>query len=323
MNKQEVLSEITELSKAKAVTKEEVLGAFYDGTKTDSALFKQLNVAEILYYLGGAVVFIGIAIFVSQNWEILDPLARVLVTLGSGILAYYIGALLNQKKIYESVGLAFFLISALVTPVGLVVLLDSAGVTLGGYGIQTIVAAVLVALYGVSYILFRKSLFIVFTIIFSTWLFFAVTGYITQGVLVDTDTFWVYKLLLTGVSYMLLGYYFAQSDKAPLSGPLNGFGIFFFLTSALYLSGWGTNGSAFWELLFPFLTFAAIFTSTHIKSKTYLVFGTLYLIIYLFKITSEYFSQSLGWPFALVLAGLGMIAIGYYSFYLNKRYLKS
>jgi hypothetical protein len=44
-------------------------------------------------------------------------------------------------------------------------------------------------------------------------------------------------------------------------------------------------------------------------------------MIYILKITHEYFSKDLGWPLALVLVGFFMIAIGYFSFYLNRKYL--
>jgi hypothetical protein len=64
-----------------------------------------------------------------------------------------------------------------------------------------------------------------------------------------------------------------------------------------------------------------ILLSIWLKSKSFLVFGALFLMIYILKITSEYFTNSLGWPLALVLAGLLLIGIGALSVWLNKRYL--
>ena len=64
-----------------------------------------------------------------------------------------------------------------------------------------------------------------------------------------------------------------------------------------------------------------IFLSIYVKNKAFLVFGSMFLMGYILKITSEYFAQSLGWPLALVIAGLALIATGYFSFYLNKKYL--
>jgi hypothetical protein len=44
-------------------------------------------------------------------------------------------------------------------------------------------------------------------------------------------------------------------------------------------------------------------------------------MIYILKITGEYFQDGLGWPLALVLAGLALIAVGYVAVYVNNKYL--
>ena len=77
----------------------------------------------------------------------------------------------------------------------------------------------------------------------------------------------------------------------------------------------------FWELIYPGLVFGTLFLSVHVKSKAFLTWGTLFLMAYLLKITSEYFSSGLGWPLALVLAGLMLIGTGYMSFSLKKKYM--
>ena len=96
-----------------------------------------------------------------------------------------------------------------------------------------------------------------------------------------------------------------------------------FLGAALALGGWSPQQNIFWELIFPGLVFGIIFLSVYLKNKSFLVFGALYLMAYIIKITSEYFSQSLGWPLALVLAGFMLMGIGYFAFYLNQKYIKS
>ena len=51
--------------------------------------------------------------------------------------------------------------------------------------------------------------------------------------------------------------------------------------------------------------------------------SSMYLMAYILKITAEYFTDSLGWPLALVLTGLALIAIGYLHFNLKSKYLSS
>ena len=69
--------------------------------------------------------------------------------------------------------------------------------------------------------------------------------------------------------------------------------------------------------------FGVIFLSIHLQSKTFLVFGSLALGSYLTKITAEYFSDSLGWPFALVLVGLMLMGVAYLALQLKRRYLNA
>ncbi len=71
------------------------------------------------------------------------------------------------------------------------------------------------------------------------------------------------------------------------------------------------------------LALGTLFLSINLKSGSFLTFGTLFIMAYILKITAEYFTRGLGWPLALVIAGLMLIAIGYLSFYLKKKYISS
>jgi uncharacterized integral membrane protein len=57
------------------------------------------------------------------------------------------------------------------------------------------------------------------------------------------------------------------------------------------------------------------------KSKSFLTFGAIFLVTYVFKITAEYFTDGLGWPLVLVIVGLAIIGIGYLAFSLKKKYM--
>jgi hypothetical protein len=104
---------------------------------------------------------------------------------------------------------------------------------------------------------------------------------------------------------------------------LYAFGSLGFLGAALALGGWAPEQNVFWELIFPLLVFGIIFLSIYVKSRAFLVFGSLFLIGYIFKLTGEYFSNTLGWPLALVLAGLLIMGVGYYAVRINRQYMKN
>ncbi|MGH2611719.1 MAG: hypothetical protein ACRDFB_01560, partial [Rhabdochlamydiaceae bacterium] len=133
--------------------------------------------------------------------------------------------------------------------------------------------------------------------------------------------FYEYRVLFVGLSYLFLGYYLSSTLQRDLAGALYGFGSLFFLGAALSLGGFKPSQNIFWELIFPGLVFVILYLSVHLKSKAFLTFGTLFVMIYILKITGEYFSGTLGWPISLMFCGVALIGVGYYAFSLNKKYL--
>ena len=187
---------------------------------------------------------------------------------------------------------------------------------------KAIISGILLCMYLSSYVVFRKNIFTLFSIIFGTWLFFSLTSWMVSGGLYFNDwSFYEYRLLAVGLAYMLIGYNFSKNKSVSLSKYLYAFGIFGFLGAALSLGGWKPEQNMFWVLIYPLLAFGTLLTSVYIKSKSFLTWGTLFLMAYILKITSEYFGDSLGWPLALVIAGLAMIGAGYMSISLKNKYL--
>ncbi|MEK7608025.1 MAG: DUF2157 domain-containing protein [Patescibacteria group bacterium] len=324
--KEEILSAMRELAAKEGISQEELVRVNSPAVmeKKDVSLTRKLTAAEILYYLGGTVIFLGIAIMLAQSWSDLSVSVRILSTLGSGAIAYGLGFLLSRTEKNEALGSAFHLISALVLPMGLYVAFEA-----GGYAdskwLMSVIAAILFGVHLLSYYVFRKGIFSLFSIIFGTLLFFKFTDFLLGDAAYRSEWEFVqYRLFFSGAVYMLLGYLFSGKALASFSGFLYGFGygfgVFGFLSAALSLGGWKPEQNLFWEIAFPFLVFGVFFTSVHVKSKAFLVFGTLSLMLYVLKITAEYFSDSLGWALTLVLAGLLLIAVGYLSVYLKRKY---
>lgn len=323
--KEEALLYVRSVAESKLVTKEELSQAYDQGAGIQAdAIGTKLGIAEILYYLGGAIVCIGIAILVGQNWSTLSFVSKLLATLGASVAAYVVAGTLSRDTRLEGVSAAFYLISALTMPVGLYVWLDNAGWNLASPGTLSLISFVLFVVYLTSFLVFRKTVLALFSILFGTQLFYALTNQmVTQNPYFDLWKFYEYRLLLSGFVYLLLGYYVSTTTRSALSGFLYGFGSIGFLGAALALGGWQPNQNAFWELLFPLLVFGALYLSVYLRSRALLTFGTLFLMAYIFKITSEYFTQGFGWPLSLVIAGLLMIAVGYMSFSINNKYIRS
>ena len=321
MEKQEAVQYVKSIASQKILTREEVLSAYDEESKGDMVLVKKLGIAEILYYIGGAIVFLGISILVWQNWSTLNFFTRVLATLGASLAAYVVGLLFSRDKKLEGVGSAFYLISALVLPMGLYVIFDNMGLDMGSAMARSLISGICLGAFLLSYAAFRKNIFVLFSILFGTWFFFSLTDFLTAGNLIFSWSFFEYRTLLVGLSYVLIGYAFSKGERATMSGFLYGFGILGLLGAAFSLGGYSSGQNSFWELIFPILVLGTLFVSVNLKSKSFLTFGSLFLMIYILKITGEYFMSGLGWPFALVLAGLMFIGVGYLYVYLKKKYI--
>lgn len=322
MQKEEVLQQIEALAKEKHLTKDELLDAYHSGESphVDTTLTKHLTTAETLYYIGGFIVFLGICLLVSQNWGEFSAITKILVTLGSSIVAYIIGLILTKEQKNERVGIAFHLIAALTMPVGLVILFNETGLKLTNPSNVTLITAVLTVWYLLSFLVFRKALFLVFLIIFTDSLYYAATNQLFENYIATSTTFAEYRSLVVALSLIFLGQFLSNTRYRPLTGTLRALGILSFLSTALVLGGWSPNQNIFWEIIFPGLALGTIYLSVYLQSKSFLIFGSLFLMAYILKITGEYFAQSLGWPTAVIFAGLVLIGIGYASFYVNNRY---
>lgn len=323
MDRKELLKQVQSLAGQHLVTRDEVTAAFDAGAsgETDVEVSRQTGISHILYYVGGAVVFLGISVLIWQHWAALNSSTKILCTLGSGVAAYIAALFLSRDERFEVTSRAFYFLSALVMSLGLHVTFHIAGLDTGSFGVQSVVSGILFTTFLLSYLVDRKTVFTIFNIIFGTWLFFSFTSFLVGGNPIYDWRFSAYRVLCVGLVYALLGYYFTETPHRATTGALYGFGAFCFLGAALALGDWKPHQNAFWELIFPGLVFGVMFLSVYLKSKAFLTFGSLYLMGYILKITSEYFAQSLGWPLALVLTGLGLIAIGYLHFNLKKKYL--
>lgn len=323
MNKEELLQAVTHASKEKQVTRDEVVQAYDAGLESKLAPTEghRFGIAEILYYLGGGIVVLGIGILISDNWEDLSSFTRIFSTLGSGLVAYVVGVLLSKQEGRGEWGQAFHLIAACVLPIGLFVVLDEMNVDTSSYGVMSLVYISLLGLYLFSYRMFQKALFMLASIVFGSLLFVSGTDWLADGTaLFDTGDFVSYQFLVMGLTYLLLGYGFVGKAESALTKYLYVFGLFFSLGSALALGGWSPEQNWFWEIIFPGLALGTIFLSLPLQSRSFLILGSIFLIAYILKITGEYFTDSLGWPFALVVAGLALIGVGALFVRLNNRY---
>jgi hypothetical protein len=321
VDKVTLLAAVRDLAAAGELTEAEVIAAVRDAADRRAAEIaaRSGRYSKLLYFVGGGVIFIGIVAFLAQAWDELGAVMHVVVTLGAGLAAFAAGVLLSWHGRLGAAGPAFFLIAALVLPLGLAVTLDEAGLDPERLGLQSLMALLLLASFLAVYRFFRSSSLLVYAIVYATWAFFAITGFVAgSDPRFAGREFFEYRTLAVGLAFMALGWAFSATERDGLSGPLYAFGSLAFLGSALALSGWKPSQNAFWELAFPGLVFVVLYLSVHLRSRALLTFGSLFLGAYLAKITGEYFSDSMGWPLALIVLGLLLMGVGFLTYRLKR-----
>lgn len=331
MEKKELLQQIKIAAESRSLSKEEVLQAYDSGSAATGDLAEKTKqhatFSESIQYLGSGIVFIGIALLVANRWETLNIPARILITLGVSLVAFTVGVVLLRREQTKKLAYSFILISVLVMPVGVYSIFNAFQAQFASNGQLAIYEACMVIIYTAAFYALRLRLYLVPITIFATALFFTI-GTIIAGPLYGSsvDTYNEYRFLIVGLSYVLFGYYYTVRPDRIFSALFYIFGIIALLGSAIALSGFEsgkTFGQGFWEIFFPILALVLMYFGALVKQTKVLVLSTLFLMGYVIKVSGEYFSQSLGWPVVVVLAGLIMIGIGYFSVYLTRKYLKT
>lgn len=137
----------------------------------------------------------------------------------------------------------------------------------------------------------------------------AVTGWSTVGVGAIFILFAWAIGLAQQKGYALLGRY---ADLFHFIGP-------FTIVASIFAMG--TNGiQPVYEMLVLALSIAFIAVSIWWHRQAYLFVGCLGLIVYIFSTGSEYFSDAIGWPITLFIAGILSMGVGYLMERLRKEY---
>lgn len=324
MEKNQLIESVKEAARQGIISENEIVKAVRDVKNEQKSAIYSWDISKTLYFIGATVIFIGIVIFAGQKWNELNSVSKILITLGSAIACYVTGVILSHYKKIELIGQSFYLISMLLMPVGLHIIFDIAGFDIGSCGMQSLISAILLIYYVLSFLIFRKDIFIIFNIIFGTWFFFAFSSYLLKAnPYMVGSTFTNYRILAVGLTYMLLGYFFSERNKIIYSRLLYSFGVVAVLSAAFALGGYEPNQSLFWEIIYPGIIFGLIFLGIYLKTKVFLTFSSAFFFAYICKITFEYFKDSIGWPLSLIILGLALIGTGYLTIYLHKRFNSS
>ncbi|MEK7558842.1 MAG: DUF2157 domain-containing protein [Patescibacteria group bacterium] len=322
----QVLSDVSYLLRAGLLSKEQLLALLGQNnsqsiSQQSQQIGEKINLQKILYYIGGFIVFLGIVFFFYQFWDDMSQVTKTILTLGSAVSAYSLGYYFFVIKKTWDFGHAFLIISAALFPLGIGTSLDTIGISATTSGGLSVISTVLFMIFYVSYSYLKAAIFLPFSIIAASSLYISFTNFISSdsGAIPHFDE---YRILVLGIAYIFFGYYFYQTNRNFITNLLYVFGLMMSLGASLTLQGYSPSANFVWQLIYPFLLVLTFWGSIKLQSKAFLIMATIFTFAEISKLTAEYFSQSIGWPVSLIIAGLVVMGIGYMSFELNKRFLK-
>lgn len=308
VEKEEALQDIVALARYHHISLAEIAQAF--ANEGPAKVHSDSVLSKLLGYMGGIFVFAGIGVFIAMYWDDFNSAQRVITTLGTGLIAFFMGiACLTDGK-YERAATPLFLMAALLQPTGILVMLQeySSGCDVR-HGLMFMAAYMLIQ-QGATFWAKRRTV-----LAFST-IFFGCIFFTNLFDVMDMNE----KLIGTviGASLLCIAYALHQSRHLAIAP-------FWYFIGAMILM-WSVfdavKNTAF-ELLYLGLSGLLIFMSTYVHSRTLLLVGTLAMLVYIGYFTAKHFANTVGWPIALVVIGVAMIGLSAFAIKLNNKYIKS
>lgn len=302
----EAFKQIQSLIDEHHLSKSDIAALFDAPSEEDSGGMLQ----RIIMYIGGAFIFMGICVYIGIIWDDLNPLSRVIISLGSGFIAFIMGLFCLGDSRYIKASTPLFIIAAAIQPVGLFVFMDeylpksgevikAACVVFGFMTIQQITA--FIATKRTSLLFFSLFYFYAFLCVFMNWLQIEAP----EGPLV------------IGLTALMVSWGVSQTEHKPIAS------FFFFWASILTAAAsFDVFGNSAFDVLLIGVAAGIIYLSVIAASRTVLTVGVLSLLAYLGYFTDEYFKNIVGWPVALIIMGFVMIGISVFAVKLGKKISK-
>ena len=306
--KQDALHDIVLLAKHNNISLDEIKHAIEAAPALASKPSAGV-LSKLFGYIGGIFVFAGIGVFISMFWDDFGSAARVIVTLGTGFVAFCMALVCLHDKRYEKAATPLFLIAALLQPTGILVMLQE--YSSGGnphHGVLFMAGFMLIQQAATFWA--KRRTVLAFSAILFGCIFFAT--------LFDL---WDFNEKLIGIvigsSILCLAYALNQSRHLAIAP------FWYFVGSVILMwSVFEAVENTPFELVYLGLAALLIFLSTVARSRSLLSVGTLAMLTYIGYYTAKHFANTMGWPIALVMIGVALIGMGALAVRLNNKYIK-
>ncbi|MEO8482768.1 MAG: DUF2157 domain-containing protein [Acidobacteriota bacterium] len=265
---------------------------------------------RVLGFLGGTFVFAGLGVFIALQWDGMGSPARVVITLGTGVTAFALALLARREPRFVRAATPLYLVAAALEPVGMLVAFDEYGSGGDWRWASLVVSLTMAAQFGLAYAAARRS-----TVLLIAGSFWAV-GVCTALDLAGFDDGVI--ALTVGGSLVLMAVWADRAGHGDITP------LWHFIGAAACLAGlFDLVESTMVELSFLAAASGFVYLSVVLRSRTLLVVATLAILSYTGYFTAEHFTESVGWPIALVAFGLFMIGLSALAVRIDRRYLRA
>ena len=266
-------------------------------------------IVRVLAYLGGTFVCAGIAAFIALQWDTMNSAARVIITLGPGLAAFALATMATRDARFEKAVAPLFLIAAVLEPVGMLVAFNEFGSGGDPRWAALVTVGVVAVQFAAIFSVLRQSMLLFLAV------FFAMLFWWTAFDLLDIDD--EISALVLGGSLLVAAIGADRTPHSTITPP-------WFLVGGIALLGglFELVERSPIEILFILIASGLVYLSAAIQSRTLLIVATGGILGYTGWFTGERFADSLGWPLALVLFGLLMIALSALAFRIDRQYIQ-
>ncbi|HEY2773870.1 MAG TPA: DUF2157 domain-containing protein [Candidatus Binatia bacterium] len=305
--KDDALVEVVELMRSHGLGIDEVASALagereFEASRSGSVL------SRVFAYLGGILIFAGLAIYIGMKWDVVGPLGRVLMTLGPGACLFVAALVATTDARLEGAATPLFLVAALLEPTGLVVILREFASGADPERGMLLINTVMTIQQGCTFLARRRTVLALTTAIFASGLFWN-----------SLDLLDVSKDLIgtaLGISLMCVAWSLDRSTHRAIAG------LVYFFGSATFLGAtWDWLNDTPLEPLFIAISSGIVVLATMAHSRSLLVVGTIALIGYLGDYIYENFANSVSAPLLLIAFGFVLIGLGAAAIRLNRKFI--
>lgn len=239
---------------------------------------KHSMLTSMLGYLGGTLIVAGFFFYVGIVWQDIGSFARVILSLGTGLLCFFIGGILQKKEDAHKAAPFLWSLSFLLVPTGLFVFLHE-------YikGDDAIMGGVIV--FGISLIMFASMWKVTQTkTLFTASLFFSLAfiGTLYERIDLNIPGMW----LATGISVLLIAYKTHNSGRTWEAGSVFPIGAISFVASLYYFIG-----NTYYDVLMVSVLLGLILAGYILRSRNLLIIS----IVMFLCLSAKHYGFSAGY----------------------------